>query len=144
MTLESLITAASRQGASDLHLEPSLPAAVRLRGALRTTGEPLSGKLLIEFAQGVLDGDAWQHFLERRSADFSRTIGGVRCRLNILHTARGVGFVIRLLASFQATVDRLNLHPDLMKLMVPTTGLSLVSGGSSFFNRDLRIMLPPF
>jgi twitching motility protein PilT len=130
MTLESLITTASRQGASDLHLEPGLPAAARLRGALRTTGEPLSGQVLIEFAQGVLNGDAWQHFLERRSADFSRTIGGVRCRINILHTARGVGFVIRLLASFQATIDRLNLHPDLKKLVVPTTGLILVSGST--------------
>jgi len=130
MTLESLITAANRQGASDLHLEPGLPAAVRLRGALRTIGEPLSGKLLIEFAQSVLSGDAWQHFVERRSADFSRTLGGVRCRINIMHTSRGVGFAIRLLASFQATIDRLNLHPDLKKLVVPTTGLVLVSGAT--------------
>lgn len=130
MTLESLITTASRQGASDLHLEPGLPVAVRLRGTLRTVGEPVPGKLLVEFAQGVLSGDAWQHFMERRSADFSRTIGGVRCRLNLLHTARGVGFAIRLLASFQATVDRLNLHPDLKKLVVPTTGLVLVSGAT--------------
>ena len=113
-----------------MHLEPGLPAAFRLRGALRTTGEPLSGKLLLEFAQGVLSGEAWQHFVERRSADFSRTIGGVRCRINIMHTARGVGFAIRLLASFQATIDRLNLHPDLKKLVVPTTGLILVSGAT--------------
>lgn len=130
MTLESFITTASRQGASDLHLEPSLPAAIRMRGALRTIGEPVSGKLLIELAQGVLNGDAWQHFVERRSADFSRTIAGVRCRINIMHTSRGVGFAIRLLASFQATIDRLNLHPDLKKLVVPTTGLVLVSGAT--------------
>jgi twitching motility protein PilT len=130
MTLESLITAANQQGASDLHLEPGLPAAVRLRGALRTAGEPLPRKLLTEFAHDVLDGDAWQHFVDRRSADFSRTIGGVRCRLNIMHTSRGVGFAIRLLTSFQATIDRLNLHPDLKKIVVPTTGLVLVSGAT--------------
>ncbi len=130
MTLESLITTASRQGASDLHLEPGLPAAVRLRGALRTIGDPVPGTLLVEFAQGLLSGEAWQHFVERRSADFSRTIGGVRCRLNLMHTARGVGFAIRLLASFQASLERLNLHPDLKKLVVPTTGLVLVSGAT--------------
>ncbi len=113
-----------------MHLEPGLPAAFRLRGALRSVGEPLSGKLLLEFAQGVLSEDAWQHFMERRSADFSRTIGGVRCRINILHTSRGVGFAVRLLTSFQATIDRLNLHPDLKKLVVPTTGLVLVSGAT--------------
>ena len=128
MTLESLITTAQRQGASDLHLEPGLPAAVRVRGALRTTGEPIPGKILLEFAQSLLHGVAWQHFGERRSADFSRTLGGVRCRINILHTARGVGFAVRLLTSFQATIDRLNLHPDLKKLVTATNGLVLISG----------------
>ena len=128
MTLESLITLANRQGASDLHLEPGLPAAVRVRGALRTTGEPLTGKMLLEMARETLGNEAWQHFLTQRSADFSRTIGGVRCRINIMHTSRGVGFAVRLLASFQATIDRLNLHPDLKKLVTPTNGLVIISG----------------
>ncbi len=128
MTLESLITAAHRQGASDLHLEPGLPAAIRVRGALRIVGEPLPGQTLLDLARTTLGGDAWQHFLAQRSADFSRTISGVRCRINVLHTARGVGFAIRLLASFQATIDRLNLHPDLKKLVTPTNGLVLISG----------------
>jgi twitching motility protein PilT len=39
-----------------------------------------------------------------------------------------VGFAIRLLASFQATLEKLNLHPDLRKLVTPTNGLILVSG----------------
>jgi twitching motility protein PilT len=47
-----------------------------------------------------------------------------------MHTSRGVGFAIRLLASFQATIERLNLHPDLKKLVAPTTGLVLVSGAT--------------
>jgi twitching motility protein PilT len=52
----------------------------------------------------------------------------VRCRINILQTSRGIGFAIRLLASFQTTIDKLNLHPDLKKLVAPTNGLILVSG----------------
>jgi twitching motility protein PilT len=35
-----------------------------------------------------------------------------------------------LLASFQATIEKLNLHPDLKKLVVPTNGLILVSGST--------------
>jgi twitching motility protein PilT len=128
MTLESLITLANRQGASDLHLEPGLPAAVRVRGALKTAGEPLTGKMLLDMAHEILGNEAWQHFLTQHSADFSRTIGGVRCRINIMHTSRGVGFAVRLLASFQATIDRLNLHPDLKKLVTPTNGLVIISG----------------
>ncbi len=130
MTLDALIVAAQRQGASDLHLEPGLPAALRVRGALRTVGEPLAGNTLFELAREVISAEIWPHFVERRSADFSRTIGGVRCRFNVMHTSRGVGFAVRLLASFQATIERLNLHPDLKKLVVPTTGLVLVSGGT--------------
>src|SRR5438132_13545701 len=57
-------------------------------------------------------------------------MGGVLCRLNILQTARGIGFAIRLLATFQATVEKLNLHPDLKKLIKPANGLILVSGAT--------------
>jgi twitching motility protein PilT len=123
-----LVSAANRQGASDLHLEPGLPATIRVRGALRTMGEAFDGKTLLDIARDAIGAAAWPHFLERRSADFSRTITGVRCRINVMHTSRGVGLAVRLLASFQATIDRLNLHPDLKKLVLPTNGLVLISG----------------
>jgi twitching motility protein PilT len=129
-TMNSLIAAASRQGASDLHLEAGMPLAIRVRGALRTVGEPVSGGTLLELAQETITPEQWPHFLVRRSADFSRTIGGVRCRFNVFHTARGVAFAIRMLSSFQATIERLNLHPDLKNLVAPTTGLVLVSGAT--------------
>src|SRR5579859_7071647 len=122
MDLEALVGFAASNGASDLHLEPGLPAAVRVRGALRTTGEPIAAKVLLEQAQAVIGEEQWPHFLEQRSFDASKTIHGVRCRINILQSARGVGFAIRLLASFQATVDKLNLHPDLKKLITHPHG----------------------
>jgi twitching motility protein PilT len=128
MDLESLIGLAQTNGASDLHLEPGLPAALRVRGTLRVIGEPLPAKGLLDAAREVIGEVHWPQFLERRSADLSRTLRGVRCRINILQSARGVGFAIRLLASFQATVEKLNLHPDLKKLVNHTHGLILVSG----------------
>jgi twitching motility protein PilT len=45
-----------------------------------------------------------------------------------MQTARGIGLAVRLLSSFQATVEKLNLHPDLKKLVKNTHGLILVSG----------------
>ncbi len=128
MDLESLVALAASNGASDLHLEAALPAALRVRGSLRTVGEPLAPKVLLEFAQHVIGDEHWPQFLERHSWDFSRTINGVRCRINVLQTSRGVGFAIRLLSSFQATVEKLNLHPDLKKLVTHSHGLILVSG----------------
>ncbi len=128
MDLESLVGIAQQNGASDLHLEAGLPAAVRVRGALRTSGEPLPAKVLLEMAHRVIGEEQWPRFLEQRSLDLSRTIHGVRCRINILQTSRGVGFAVRLLSSFQATVEKLNLHPDLKKLIDHANGLILVSG----------------
>ncbi|HWC60742.1 MAG TPA: PilT/PilU family type 4a pilus ATPase, partial [Verrucomicrobiae bacterium] len=127
MTLESLIASAKHQGASDLHLEAGLPATLRVRGNLHSAGEPIAPQMLAGFAREIL-GDHWPQFLERHSADLSRTISGVRCRINILQTSRGIGFAIRLLASFQATLETLNLHPDLKKLISHPHGLILISG----------------
>src|SRR5256714_8179701 len=128
MDLDSLVSLAANNGASDLHLEAGLPAALRIRGALRTSGEPVSAELLLQCARSTIGEAHWPEFLERRSYDMSRTIHGTRCRINVLHSSRGVGFAIRLLSSFQATLETLNLHPDLKKLIAPTNGLILVSG----------------
>lgn len=128
MDLESLIKLAAENGASDLHLEPGLALAMRIRGSLRVVGEPVPPKILSEMARMVIGEEAWPQFLERRSYDLSRTIHGVRCRINIMQTSRGVGMAIRLLASFQSTVEKLNLHPDLKKFIKHTHGLILVSG----------------
>ena len=128
MDLESLIATARQQDASDLHLEAGLPPALRIRGALRMAGEPIPAQVLLNFARDIIGDAQWPRFLERRSADLSRTLQGVRCRINVLQTARGIGFAIRLLAPFQATVEKLNLHPDLKKLVTHPHGLILVSG----------------
>ena len=128
MELESLIESAAGNAASDLHLEGGMPAALRVRGALRVLGDPIAPKVLTEMARELIGETQWPVFLERRSFDLSKTIHGVRCRINVLHTARGVGLAIRLLSPFQATVEKLNLHPDLKKLVKNTHGLILVSG----------------
>ena len=130
MDLETLVGSAATNGASDLHLESGLPAALRVRGALRTVGDPIPGKTLYDWAHAIIGEDQWPHFLERRSHDFSKTINGVRCRFNVFQTARGIGFAIRLLSSFQATIEKLNLHPDLKKLVSANHGLILVSGAT--------------
>jgi twitching motility protein PilT len=128
MNLETLVALARDQGASDLHLEPGLPAAIRVRGALRTVGDPVSAKMLADVARTTVGAAHWNDFVQRGSFDLSKNISGVRCRVNVLHTARGVGFAVRLLSAFQATVDNLNLHPDLKKLVDAHNGLILISG----------------
>jgi twitching motility protein PilT len=99
-----------------------------VRGALRTLGEAVSSKTLLEFAREVVGNQHWAKFIEQHSFDLSKTIAGVRCRINVLQTSRGIGFAIRLLSTFQATIENLNLHPDLKKFVTATNGLVLMSG----------------
>ena len=122
-----LIQSAREQGASDVHLEGGLSVTLRVRGSLKKHGDPVPAAVLSSLAREVL-GDEWNAFVERGSADLSRVLAGQRCRLNIFRTSRGVGFAIRLLASSQATLKSLNLHPELIKLIQPSHGLVLICG----------------
>jgi twitching motility protein PilT len=131
MPLAPLVAAARAAQASDLHLEPGLPPCARVRGQLRNLGsDAVDAQALLGYAREVVGDDHWSDFLERRSFDVSRSIGGARCRINAFCTARGVGLAIRFLASFQATLAHLNLHPDLARLVQPHNGLVIVSGST--------------
>jgi twitching motility protein PilT len=128
MRLEGFIRLAREQGASDIHLEGDVPLALRVRGALRLVGEAVPAATLLAMARDVIGDSGWPEFIERCSYDVSRTVEGQRCRINILRSSRGVGFAIRLLSSAQATLKKLNLHPDLRRLVESPHGLVLVCG----------------
>ena len=128
MKLSAIVAAARDCRASDIHLEPDFPPAFRISSHLQTAGEPVSRDDLTAMAMEIIGDDLWPEFLERGSFDIARTVEGVRLRINVLQTSRGTGMAIRLLSTFQATVERLNLHPDLKKLVANPHGLILVSG----------------
>ena len=60
MDLHSLIATAKANGASDLHLEPGLPAAMRIRGSLQGGGRADSG----QDVAGCGAGAGWRGGLE--------------------------------------------------------------------------------
>ncbi|MFO0981960.1 MAG: ATPase, T2SS/T4P/T4SS family [Planctomycetota bacterium] len=128
MNLETFVDLAKRRGASDVHLEPGLPVALRVDGWLTTGGEPIAGVLLTSIARGLLGDAGWQAFTTRGSADVSRTVQGARCRINVFRTMRGTALAVRLLATFQPTLARLNLLPELQELMETSHGLVIVTG----------------
>lgn len=126
--LDALVSEARNKGASDLHLEAGLPAAMRIRGALRVSGQPMAGQALLEAARGIIGARNWNDFVARRSFDGSKVLGRVHCRLSIFQTARGIGMAIRLLSGFQPTLERLNLHPEIGRLAERPHGLLLICG----------------
>ncbi|MBC7397814.1 MAG: Flp pilus assembly complex ATPase component TadA, partial [Bdellovibrionales bacterium] len=91
-------------------------------------GEAWSAEPLSHLAQSLMGPALWRDFSVKRSADLSRTIAGVRCRINCFQTVRGMSFAIRLLSSFKNTLRDCNLLPELRKLLDHKTGLILVCG----------------
>ena len=104
MDLESLVSGAQSNGASDLHLEAGLPPPCASAARCAPTGEPLPAKALLDLAHARSSAtNSGRAFSNAARLIFPGPFSGVRCRINILQTTRGVGFAIRLLASFQAT-----------------------------------------
>ena len=91
MRLADAVSAAAALGASDLHLEAGLPACVRVRGQLRSVGDPVGARDVLEMAREAVGETGWSAFLERRSADVALTLSGRRCRIHVLCSSRGVG-----------------------------------------------------
>jgi twitching motility protein PilT len=127
VNLQEWIARARDLGASDLHVEAGCPAAVRIRGKLQPLGEAPAAPELEQAARALL-GPGWQTFSDRGSADMALETGGVRCRINVFKTIRGVAFAVRLLTTEIKDLKSCNLHPGLRRLAEPTTGLVIISG----------------
>jgi twitching motility protein PilT len=128
MTIQDWIRKGRELGASDLHIEAEGALIARVRGQLSSIGPAVPGAVLMQAGRELLGNDGWAQFVARGSADLSRTIAGVRCRINIFQTVRGVAMAVRLLSSFQNNLRACNLHPDLKKLVEAPTGLVVLSG----------------
>ncbi|MGD8294350.1 MAG: PilT/PilU family type 4a pilus ATPase [Desulfobacterales bacterium] len=126
--LDALIIKAKSIDASDLHLEAGLPPVLRIRGELKTLGNPVDAETLFSTSRRLVGHKNWPFFVDQCSFDLSANIQGVRCRINVMKTNRGVGLAIRLLSSFQPTLEKLNLHPDLKDIADRPHGLVLISG----------------
>lgn len=79
-------------------------------------------------AEEAVGAQRWEDFGRSRSLDFATTLAGVRCRINLYRTQRGMALAVRLLHAQTPTLERLNLHPDLKKLVQSQHGLVVLAG----------------
>ena len=128
MNLQDCVSRARTLGASDVHLEAGTPVVARVRGELQPLDAVASGEHLVQASQDLLGAAGWAQFRKRGSADMTVAIAGVRCRASFFRTVRGIAIAIRLLAPSVKGLHACNLHPDLRRLIGPTTGLIIVSG----------------
>ena len=128
MSLIDWVGQGRRLNASDLHLESGTPLVARVRGELVPVGEPVAPAQVTQAARELLGLEAWSRFKERGSADVSSVVAGVRCRINVYRTLRGLALAVRILVPSVKDLRSCNLHPDLRRLVEPASGLVVLSG----------------
>ena len=97
MTVENYVTKALQDRASDIHLVSGLTPRYRVDGSIREMENiPLTAEQCERFAR-ELAGTDYETARAVGEADLSRTIAGVRCRLNLFRQQGCWSAAIRLL-----------------------------------------------
>jgi twitching motility protein PilT len=129
-TIEELLAAAARAGASDLHLKVGLPPVVRVDGALQPVKLPALDETDVErYLAEVLPERLTVEFKETNEADFSFGGNGLgRYRVNAFRQRGAVSVAVRLLPTADKSFAELGLPPVLESLVDEPRGLILVTG----------------
>ena len=110
-----MVSLAHQRGASDLHMESGLPAALRIDGKIEFLETPINGNQLREWLVRLLGAERWQYLLLKKSIDCSEFLASIRCRINAFFSYRGYSVAIRLLDDREISIDSVNLHPVLKR-----------------------------
>lgn len=128
MSLREWVVKAHGAGASDLHIEADTALVLRCQGELATVSQPVPAAQVAQVGAELLGEQRWDEFLARGSMDVSMSIAGVRCRINLYKTVRGVAIAVRLLTAAIKTLEACNLHPELRRFIQARAGLVVLSG----------------
>ena len=131
MELNEILRAASKHGASDVHLKVGLPPIFRINGKLVPLKVPeplkppdLAGMMEIVFQEGQKERFALHHEL-----DCAYGVPGLgRFRVNVFQQRGTIGIVMRLVPVGVRTFEDLHLPKVLEKISLEERGLVLCTG----------------
>jgi twitching motility protein PilT len=128
--LEQILAFAAQRNASDVLLIAGAPIALRLSGAISTSGNAqLTSQEIQDLLFPFLNSEHHRELQQKRSLDFGFVRpNGVRCRANIHYQRGALAASIRLLPARIPTLESLHLPPVLAKLADRRQGLVLVTG----------------
>jgi twitching motility protein PilT len=131
MHIDDLLRYAVAVGASDLHLTASMPATIRLHGAIRQIeGCPVLGNETIrDMVFGILPASQRERFEEEHELDTSHSIAGVgRFRLNVAMQRGTVSAALRPIPHEMPRFESLGLPDAIRSFTDLRRGLVLVTG----------------
>jgi pilus retraction protein PilT len=127
----AVIAAAVREGFSDVHITGGHPMVFRKNGRIQAEDSvrwtPQEVDALV---RKLLTPTQLRELAREWSSDLSLSVYGVRLRLNVFSTTRGLSLAIRLLPGAIPTIDKLNLHPSLEQIANVKAGLVLMCGAT--------------
>jgi len=132
-SLNDLLNAAVRVGASDLHLSTGLPPMVRIHGDVVPlegwTHGPLAAEMAATMVRTILDERQRLAMEQHAEYDFSVGVPGIgRFRGNAYRQSRGPGVALRLIPPEVSSIAELGVPPALVELMRGRHGLVLITG----------------
>jgi twitching motility protein PilT len=130
-TVWSLVQAAAKLGASDIHIQVGDVPRFRIQGTIcpqESYGRTLPQQFE-ELLDEVLTPSQRTHFIEHQELDTAILYEGfVRCRVNCSQSLLGGAMVLRLISLAVPTLQRLHLPNVLGELVEQRQGLILVTG----------------
>lgn len=131
MTIESLFSQATLQGASDLHLAVGLPPTIRLHGELKSLIDDsiLTSKKMEELVFSLLQPAQKERFQQERELDISYQLkDGTRFRVNLHYEKDNLGLVARIIPTTIPSLEDIGMPPVVYDLTRMDYGLVLVTG----------------
>jgi twitching motility protein PilT len=128
--IDKLLSAAIKQGASDLHITVGQPPVLRLHGRM----QKLKTKVLeppdtMGLMKSITPDRCQQEFQETGSTDFGFAFGDqARFRVSIFRQRGNVAMVLRQIPVDLFTMDQLGLPEVFKKIIIRPRGLVLVTG----------------
>ena len=132
-TVERVLRAAFKAGASDVHFKAGERVLLRIRGKLQPLNSPaLKPDDTLRLLRSLLPAQLGEEDLGKiRDLDFSYAIGGVgRFRVNAFRQRSSVAIVVRVIPLDVPRLGDLNLPPVITQLTGEQRGLILVTGAT--------------
>jgi twitching motility protein PilT len=126
---QDIIGNAIKDSLSDIYLTGGHPMVSRKHGAIKFHADVRwTHQEIDDLVKKLLNPRQLNMFRDKKSLDYSISVGGARLRINFFTTARGISMAIRILPGHIPTIDQLNLHPSLHEISSLKYGMVLTCG----------------
>ena len=131
INIQELLTVATKQGASDLHLVVGLPPAIRIDGQLVILDKygAITQKSMESIVFPMITESQKNRFITERELDFAYEVEKVgRFRVNLHWERDHIGLVARVIPGRIPTMEELEMPEVIFKLARMDQGLILITG----------------